>query len=72
MGPDQKVWRYLGFSRFMWMLQRRQLWLARADKLEDPWELAITGEEIEYLSGAIPFRQLASLPRNRPSPERSG
>ncbi|MEH2528001.1 hypothetical protein V1288_005910 [Bradyrhizobium sp. AZCC 2176] len=36
MDPDQKVWRYLGFFRFMWMLQRRQLWLARADKLEDP------------------------------------
>jgi hypothetical protein len=41
MDNDQKVWRYLSFSRFMWMLQNKQLWLSRADKLDDPWELAI-------------------------------
>jgi hypothetical protein len=63
MGPDQKVWRYLGFSRFMWMLQRRQLWLARADKLEDPWELAITGEEIEYLVRRHPISPTGEPPQ---------
>jgi hypothetical protein len=58
MDSDQKVWRYLGFSRFMWMLQRRQLWMARADKLDDPWELAITGEEIAYIAMRAPIRPI--------------
>jgi hypothetical protein len=40
----------MSFSRFMWLLQNRQLWMSRADKLEDPWELAITQEEIDYLA----------------------
>jgi hypothetical protein len=60
MDDDQKVWRYMSFARFMWMLQRRLLWLSRADKLEDPWELAITGEEISYLYGRAPITPLGS------------
>jgi hypothetical protein len=48
------VWRYMSFSRFMWLLQNKQLWLARADTLEDQWELAITDEEIEYLAARTP------------------
>jgi hypothetical protein len=38
--PDEleKVWRYMNFSRFVWMLQTKQLWLSRADLLGDPWE----------------------------------
>jgi hypothetical protein len=48
MDPAQRLWRYLGFSRFLWLLQRRQLWLAPADRL-DPWELALTNDEIAYL-----------------------
>jgi hypothetical protein len=39
--PDQKLWRYMSFSRFMWLLQRRSLWIGRSDTLNDPWELAI-------------------------------
>jgi hypothetical protein len=50
MFDDSKLWRYMSFSRFMWLLQNRQLWMSRADKLEDPWELAITQEEIDYLA----------------------
>jgi hypothetical protein len=37
----QKIWRYMSFSRFMWLLQRKLLWIGRADTLNDPWELAI-------------------------------
>jgi hypothetical protein len=36
----EKVWRYMSFARFVWLLQKRQLWLARADLLSDPWEIA--------------------------------
>jgi hypothetical protein len=49
MEDDQKLWRYMSFSRFLWMIQRKQLWLSRTDKLEDPWELAVTGDEITRL-----------------------
>ncbi len=36
---DQKISRYMSFSRFLWLLQQKRLWLARVDKLDDPWEL---------------------------------
>jgi hypothetical protein len=58
MFDDSKVWRYMSFSRFMWLLQNRQLWMSRADKLEDPWELAITQEEIDYLAARAPITPL--------------
>jgi hypothetical protein len=29
----EKVWRYLRFSRFVWLLQKRQFWLSRTDLL---------------------------------------
>jgi hypothetical protein len=44
---NQKVWRYMSFSRFAWMLQRRQLWLSRADLLGDPWEMAPSHSQVE-------------------------
>src|ERR1700722_19432980 len=45
--PDQKLWRYMSFSRFMWLLQRKLLWIGRSDTLDDPWELAITPTHLE-------------------------
>jgi hypothetical protein len=57
MEDDQKLWRYMSFSRFMWMLQHRQLWLSRTDRLEDPWECAVTGEEISRLMARAPIPQ---------------
>jgi len=63
MDENQKVWRYMGFSRFMWMLQHHQLWMARADKLDDPWELAITNDEIDLLMGRHPIPTLDGPPQ---------
>jgi len=40
-----KVWRYMSFGRFVWMLQRRALWLSRVDMLGDPWEMAPSEEQ---------------------------
>ena len=51
---DQKVWRYLTFSRFVWLLQRRQLWLARADTLDDRWEIALAGDQLAYVISRHP------------------
>jgi hypothetical protein len=63
MNEDQKIWRYVGFSRFMWMLQRKQLWLSRADKLEDPWELALSEREVEYLVRRHPISPVGEPPQ---------
>jgi hypothetical protein len=43
---DEKVWRYMSFSRFVWLLQNKQLWLSRADLLGDPWELSPSGSQL--------------------------
>jgi len=30
--PDEtKVWRYMSYARFVWLLQKKQLWLSRVD-----------------------------------------
>jgi hypothetical protein len=63
MDENQKIWRYMSFSRFLWMLQRKQLWLARADRLEDPWELALTNAEIEYLTRRHPIPHIGDPPQ---------
>lgn len=46
---DQIVWRYMSFSRFVWLLQRKQLWLSRADLLGDPWEIALAGDQLDHV-----------------------
>jgi hypothetical protein len=46
---DQKVWRYLSFSRFAWMLFRKQLWLSRVDTLYDRWEIAASQADLDAI-----------------------
>ena len=50
----QKVWRYLSFSRFVWLLQNKRLWLSRLDCLADPWEGALAGEQLEHVVSRHP------------------
>jgi hypothetical protein len=33
-----KVWRYMSFGRFVWLLRRKALWMSRLDQLGDAWE----------------------------------
>jgi len=54
----EKVWRYMRFSRFVWMLQRKQLWLSRADVLGDPWEVSLAGEQLAHLISHAPILPL--------------
>lgn len=44
-----KVWRYLTFARFVWLLQKKKLWLSRSDLLGDPWEITLTGNQFEHV-----------------------
>ena len=57
-----KVWRYMSFSRFVWLLQRKQLWLSRADLLGDPWEIPLVGEQLEHLIRYHPISPLGEGP----------
>ena len=44
-----KVWRYMSFGRFVWMLKTKSLWMCRADQLGDAWEMAFSKKEVESL-----------------------
>jgi hypothetical protein len=59
--PDQKVWRYMPFSRFVWLLQNKQLWLSRADLLDDEWEIALAGEQLEHVIARHPITPLPEV-----------
>ncbi len=49
LAATMKMWRYMRFSRFLWLLQCKQLWLARADLLGDPWEIALAGDQLQHV-----------------------
>jgi hypothetical protein len=48
-----RLWRYMSFGRFVWMLQERALWLSRADLLGDQWETALSTLQIEMIMKRI-------------------
>lgn len=51
----QKVWRYMSFARFVWLLQKKKLWLSRADLLGDPWEISLAGDQLEHVISRHPI-----------------
>lgn len=60
MDDSLTLWRYMGFSRFVWLLQTKQLWLARVDTFPDPWEVSLTHGQVEFLRKRHPIRTLGS------------
>ena len=60
LAPDEKVWRYMSFARFVWLLQKKQLWLSRADLLGDPWEISLAGNQLEHVVSTHPITPLSS------------
>lgn len=58
-----KVWRYMSFARFVWLLQKKQLWLARADLLGDPWEITLTGNQLAHVVSNHPITPLPEVER---------
>jgi hypothetical protein len=55
-----KLWRYMSFARFCWLLQNKRLWLARADLLGDPWEIALAGDQLALVISRHPIDALPS------------
>lgn len=47
--PDTRVWRYMSFAKFVWMLQMKQLWLANAKLLGDKWEVMFDSSQINSI-----------------------
>jgi hypothetical protein len=50
--PTRKIWRYMSFEKFMYLLHRQTLFFPQAKKFEDPFEgfyssLAETSPETE-------------------------
>jgi hypothetical protein len=60
--PDdaQKMWRYMSFSRFLWLVQDKQLWLSRVDMLGDPWEIALAGNQLAHVIARHPHSPISS------------
>ncbi len=48
LDDDTVLWRYMEFSRFVQLLESRQLWFARADQFDDPLEGMLTDGEFLY------------------------
>ncbi len=48
--PDATtLWRYMGFAKFIDLLETQTLWFPRTDQFEDPLEGTYTDAEIEHL-----------------------
>ncbi len=56
-----KLWRYMDFSKFVWLLQNKALWLARSDLLGDPWEISLSGMQLENVIKTAPIRILGEI-----------
>jgi hypothetical protein len=67
----EKVWRYMSLARFVWLLQKRQLWLSRADLLGDPWEIALDGDQLEFVISRHPPTDIFSKQPRESAEERS-
>ena len=39
---DAKIWRFMDFTKFVYLVDKNSLYFARVDKFEDAWEGAIT------------------------------
>jgi hypothetical protein len=63
MSDDAKVWRYRSFSRFIWLLQKKQLWMARADRLGDAWEISLAGNQLEHVISRHPITPITEAIR---------
>jgi hypothetical protein len=57
----------MSFSRFVWLLQKKRLWLARADTLGDPWEISLAGDQLAHVISRHPPTTLP-LPKVMPEP----
>jgi hypothetical protein len=63
--PDIRVWRYTSFGKLVWMLQKKQLWLSRADLFGDKWEVTLHGPRMNTVMTKRPTQYTAEEVRRR-------
>jgi hypothetical protein len=69
-----EIWRYMDFTKFVSLLDKRSLYFCRVDKLGDPFEGSLTEMNVkarndflvEYWKGKIKNQQLAELMEREP------
>lgn len=54
-GDYMPVWRYMSFAKFVWAIQNKCLWLSRADLLGDPWEISLSGKQLQHVIAHHPI-----------------
>ncbi len=57
------VWCYMSFSKFVWTIQNKCLWLSRANLLGDPWEISLSGEQLQLVINRHPISPVGEPPR---------
>lgn len=57
------VWRYMSFAKFAWTIQNKCLWLSRAHLLGDPWEISLSGEQLQHVIDRHPISPINEAPR---------
>jgi hypothetical protein len=63
--PTTRVWRYMSFAKFVWMLQKKQLWLSSAELLDDKWELMPDSQQLNYIINNRPASLSAEATTDR-------
>jgi hypothetical protein len=58
----------MSFSRLVWLLMKKQLWMSRIDLLGDPWEIALAGDQLAHV---IETQPMVTLPLPAVMPERA-
>jgi hypothetical protein len=59
-----KVWRYMNLAKFVWCLQNKALYFARADQLGDKYEGHYTRSHVEDypdIAGGVPNKDLLAM-----------
>ena len=57
--PTTRVWRYMSFAKFVWMLQLKQLWLTNARFFDDKWEVMLDSSQINNIINKRPVSMTA-------------
>jgi len=65
---DSRLWRYMDFSKLVFLLHYSYLYFARADKLGDPFEGSVTKENIRQRLVQFKDLRTAAQRHGRPYP----
>jgi hypothetical protein len=53
----------MSLAKFVWSIQNKCLWLSRADLLDDPWEISLSGEQLQLVKDRHPLTPLGDRQR---------